>query len=104
MLTPEIGSAQIMQALTTRTLSVAETGLAELDAIRHVAQQFEASFLAEMLKHTGMGEARESFGGGPGEAAFTHMLTEEYAQQMTRTGGVGLADQVYATLRARTEE
>lgn len=73
------------------------------EALRAVATEFEASFLAEMLKHTGLGEPRSAFGGGQGEAAFASMLTEEYATQLAERGGVGLADRIAAELAARQE-
>ena len=73
-------------------------------ALMETAKKFEATFLAEMLKHTGMGQTRESFGGGPGEAAFSEFLTREYAAKMSETGAIGLADRVYDVLveRSRT--
>ncbi|MFK7945592.1 MAG: rod-binding protein [Paracoccaceae bacterium] len=72
------------------------------EALRAIAQEFEATFLAEMLKHTGLGEPRESFGGGPGESAFAGMLTQEYAAQLADRGGVGLADRIYSQLLLKT--
>ena len=48
----------------------------------------------EMLKHVGVGRMTEGFNGGPGEAAFTDMLTQEYAREISRSGGFGLADQI----------
>ncbi|MCH8488910.1 MAG: rod-binding protein [Oceanicaulis sp.] len=62
------------------------------DQIRATAQDFEAVFLAQVLEAM-MGETTQSsFGGGPGEAAFSSMLNEEYAKVITRAGGIGLAD------------
>jgi len=68
--------------------------------MRHTAKEFESVFLAEMLKHSGVGRMNEGFNGGPGEAAFTDMLTQEYAKEITRSGGVGLAEQVLEAMRA----
>ena len=39
-----------------------------------VARELEASFLAEMLKSAGVGEARKAFGGGAGEDQFSSFL------------------------------
>ncbi|MEM9147089.1 MAG: rod-binding protein [Pseudomonadota bacterium] len=74
----------------------------DLDAsYRRVAQEFEAVFLAEMLKHTGLARPPESFGGGAGEAQFAPMLVKEHANALAQQGGIGLADQVYRALRER---
>lgn len=69
--------------------------------MREVAKEFEAVFLAEMLKHAGLGEGRESFGGGAGEAAFHTMLADEQARHMVDAGGIGLADHIFESLMAR---
>jgi peptidoglycan hydrolase FlgJ len=62
------------------------------DQLRTTAEDFESVFLAQVLEAM-MGETTQSsFGGGPGEAAFSSMLNEEYAKVITRAGGIGLAD------------
>ncbi|MEL6217004.1 MAG: rod-binding protein [Pseudomonadota bacterium] len=68
---------------------------------RRVAQEFEAVFLAEMLKHTGLGRPPEHFGGGAGEAQFAPMLAREHATALAERGGIGLAESIYQTLVAR---
>lgn len=45
-------------------------------AARLTAQKLEASFLAEMLKHTGLGEGSGAFSGGIGEEQFASFLRE----------------------------
>jgi Rod binding domain-containing protein len=63
--------------------------------IRKAAQDFEASYLSNALSSMFAGiETSEPFGGGEGEAAFKSFLTEAYAKQISRAGGVGLADAV----------
>lgn len=69
--------------------------------IRAAAEAFEAAFLAEMLKHSGINET-PSFGGGAGEDAFSSMLTQEYASLLAQRGGLGLADRVFEVLKQRT--
>jgi len=69
--------------------------------LMEAARAFEAAFLAEMLAHTGLGQMRESLNGGPGEAAFAGQLLQEYAADMARRGGLGLADAIAASLRMR---
>lgn len=65
------------------------------------ARALEASFLSEMLGHAGMGEARDSFGGGIGEDQFASFLRQEQARQMVAKGGIGLAERLFASLSAR---
>lgn len=67
--------------------------------LREKAEDLEASFLAEMLKLTGVGKPSESFGGGIGEDQFSSFLTDEYAQAMVRAGGIGLAESIFKSLQ-----
>lgn len=73
----------------------------EVEALRAVARDLEASFLAEMLKHAGFGESRESFGGGIGEEQFASLLRTEHARALTDRGGIGLAESLFRALVAR---
>lgn len=67
--------------------------------LHETAKAFEASFLAEMLKFTGVAQQSESFGGGAGETAFASFLTEQYANKFAENGGIGLAESIYRSLR-----
>ena len=58
------------------------------------AREFEAAFLAEMLKHAGFGEAPDAFGGGPGEDQFAGFMREAQAREIAAAGGVGIAEYV----------
>ena len=71
-------------------------------AAKEVAQQFEAAFLSEMLKYTGLNAPSASFGGGAGEDAFASFLTDEYARLLAQRGGIGLAEKVFELLKQRT--
>jgi Rod binding domain-containing protein len=73
-------------------------------ALRAAAQELEATFLAEMLKEAGFGEAREAFGGGAGEDQFASFLRQEQAREMVKTGGIGLAESLYQALKERTDD
>lgn len=68
------------------------------DALRQLAQQMEAGFLSEMLGAAGLGESRESFGGGIGEDQFGSFLRDEQATAMVRAGGIGLAESLFHAL------
>lgn len=67
-------------------------------ALREVAQDLEAAFLAEMLKHAGFGESRESFGGGIGEEQMSSLLRVEHANALAAQGGIGLAESIYQSM------
>ena len=69
------------------------------DPLRKAAMQLEATFLAEMLKSAGLGESRESFGGGSGEDQFSTFLVRAQAEQMAQAGGIGLAESLYHSLK-----
>lgn len=71
--------------------------------LRAVAQELEASFLAEMLKHAGLGETRGAFGGGSGEEQFASLLRHEHARALAETGGIGLAQSLFESLVARQQ-
>jgi peptidoglycan hydrolase FlgJ len=62
------------------------------------AQELEASFLAEMLGHTGMGDVQDSFGGGAGEEQFSSFLRQEQARLMVESGGIGLAELIFNSM------
>lgn len=71
------------------------------EALRKVAEELEASFLAEMLKHAGFGEDRSAFGGGVGEAQFASFLRAEHARALVERGGIGLSQSLFEALVAR---
>ena len=71
--------------------------------LRDAAVKLEASFLAEMLKAAGLGEASQSFGGGIGEDQFASFLREAQANAMAEAGGVGLAEAIFQSLKEREE-
>jgi Rod binding domain-containing protein len=79
----------------------AATSPAEQQA-RRTAEAFEAAFLAEMLRYTGLNAMPASFGGGAGEEAFGSFLTDEYARLLAERGGIGIAEQVFEILKQRT--
>jgi Rod binding domain-containing protein len=99
----------LQQELTQMTDSIAAPGLArpprqgaETQAKLHqLAQDLEATFLAEMLDYAGLGETSQSFGGGIGERQFASFLRQEQAAAMVKAGGIGLAESLF---RAMTGE
>lgn len=62
------------------------------------AQALETAFLAEMLGHAGLGDARDGLGGGIGEEQFASFLRNEQASAMVKKGGIGLAESLFNAL------
>lgn len=65
------------------------------DQLMAKAEELEATFLAEMLAHSGLGEMQGAFGGGQGEAQFASFLRQEQARLITESGGMGLAQLIF---------
>jgi peptidoglycan hydrolase FlgJ len=73
-------------------------GPARESAAREAARAFEATYLAEMLKHTGLNTRPDTFGGGAGEDAFASFLNAEYARLLAARGGIGLAERIFQAI------
>jgi Rod binding domain-containing protein len=69
--------------------------------LRETSEKLEAQFLSEMLKHAGLGETESEFTGGVGEGQFASFLRDLQAEQMVKAGGIGLAETIYQSLKAR---
>jgi len=71
---------------------------------RAAAQDFEAVFLNSIFQHMFTGISGDGpFGGSGAVGVWRSMLTDEYAKSFAKSGGIGIADQVYRTLIARQE-
>lgn len=69
------------------------------DELHRVASEFESIFLAQMLAPMFEGLSTDGLGGGGmGEEMFRPMLIERYAQALSKSGGVGIADNIIAEL------
>jgi Rod binding domain-containing protein len=63
------------------------------------AQDFESQFLSTMAQTMFEGVKTDSFfGGGQGEDMFRSMLVDQYGKEMSRAGGVGIADKIYGEI------
>ncbi|MBL8546712.1 MAG: rod-binding protein [Hyphomonadaceae bacterium] len=63
--------------------------------LRRAAEEFESVFLSEMLAPMFEGLDTDGLGGGGmGEEIFRPMLVERYADSISRSGGIGIADSV----------
>lgn len=69
--------------------------LARRGKIDETAGKFEAAFLSIMMQQMFTAtEAPSPFGGGQGEQMFRSFLTEAFAEQTVKSGGLGIADTV----------
>jgi Rod binding domain-containing protein len=66
--------------------------------LREAAKALEASFLAEMLKHSGLGAVPGAFGGGAGEEQFGSFLREAQARALVEAGGIGLGEAIFRVM------
>ncbi len=67
--------------------------------MRAAAGQFEAQFLAQMLRPVFDALPTDGpFGGGEGEAMWRSFMVDAMAQQTARAGGVGLSDAILAEM------
>lgn len=64
--------------------------------LRRAAQEFEAAFLAEMLKSAGVGRTP-----GQAEDPFASFMTQAQARAMVERGGLGLAPRIEQALALR---
>jgi flagellar protein FlgJ len=73
--------------------------------LQQTAQQFESVFLTNMFEEmfSGIEEQEGPLGAGPGQSAWRSMLTEEYANTIAKSGGVGIAEHVQRELLALQE-
>ncbi len=67
------------------------------------ARALETAFLAEMLSFSGLGTVSDDFGGGAGEQQFASFLRQEQAKLMVDKGGIGLAEMIFDSLKARED-
>ena len=64
--------------------------------MRRTAQGFESMFLNQMFELMNESvQADPNFGGGQVENIIRSMLSEQYGKEVTRHGGVGIANAVY---------
>jgi Rod binding domain-containing protein len=71
---------------------------------RAAAQDFEAVFLNSMFSQMFTGiDGEGPFGGAGPAGVWRSFLTEEYAKSFARSGGIGIADDVYRSLIKQQE-
>lgn len=91
----DTGLAQLRQAqLNTQRMDRLSEAAKHMDMkqIDQASQDFEASFLTEMMRPMFDGIKPDSmFGGGKGEQIFQGMMIDQYGKIMAERGGVGIA-------------
>ena len=95
-LTPDTTLAllQATQAGNDKTVKALKD-IKNLEKIEESAKEFEAVFVAEMMKPMFEGiETKGMFGGGKGEEIFRGMMIQEYGKMLSQTGSLGIADSV----------
>lgn len=102
-LTPDTAMALLgaNNAQTVRAFDKLKTNAAEKDMqkLEAAAEDFEAVFLAEMMKPMfETVKVDETFGGGKGEEVFRSFLVQEYGKILAATGTVGISQQVKQAL------
>ena len=76
-------------------------GGADAARLRQVAEDFEATFLSQMLQPMFAGLSTEApFGGGAGEQTWRSFMVDAMARRVASGGGIGLADHVQRELIA----
>lgn len=81
------------------TLASTTTPLSAPASLREKAMELEGVFLNTLVSEMFKGlETDSMFGGGYAEETWRGMMAEQYADQMARAGGIGIADQMVAAL------
>jgi Rod binding domain-containing protein len=71
---------------------------------RATAQNFEQVFLNSMFSQMFTGiDGEGPFGGKGAAGVWRSFLTDEYAKNFAKAGGIGLGDHIYRTLMAQQE-
>ena len=100
--------APVLAALTAAS-AVSETveklSPAANRKIKDTAQQFESVFLTNMFEEmfAGVEEPEGPHSQESGQKAWRSMLTEEYANTISKSGGIGVADHIQRELIALQE-
>ena len=73
--------------------------------MRETAQQFEATFLSQMMKPMFEGLSTETpFGGGDAEETWRGFLIDAMAKQTVKAGGIGLSDKIMSEMMRMQEQ
>lgn len=84
-----------------RTVSPKQVHAASKDKAKTTANEFESVFLSNMMKSmfTSL-EGNGPMGSGGKNEAWRSMLIDQYANNIVKSGGIGISDQVYRQMIA----
>jgi Rod binding domain-containing protein len=93
-----------LDLLTAKTPTMANLSDATKAKAKTASQDFEAVFINSMFQQMFTGiQGDGPFGGNGATGVWRSFLTDEYAKSFAKSGGIGIADQVYKTLIAQQE-
>jgi Rod binding domain-containing protein len=94
-----------MQATQNKDAIDAVKKARNMERIEKAAEDFEAVFIAEMMKPMFEGLSTDGpFNGGKGEEIFRGMMLQEYGKEIARTNSFGIAEQVKAEMIKQQEQ
>ncbi len=102
---PGLSPLDLLNAKTpTKTPAMATLSDAGKAKAKAASQDFEAVFINSMFQQMFTGiQGDGPFGGNGATGVWRSFLTDEYAKSFAKSGGFGIADQVYKTLIAQQE-
>ncbi len=66
-----------------------------MEKIEATAKEFESQFISQMLESMfATRDAKDSLGGSEAEETYQSMMITEYGKIISRTGGIGISDQI----------
>ena len=87
-----------------QTGSIGALSAATKAKAKTAAQSFESVFLNSMFEHMFAGiDGEGPFGGSGATKVWRSFLTDAYAKNFAKAGGIGIADQVYRSLISHQE-
>lgn len=93
-----------LDVLKTNAPAASKFSAASKAKAKAAAQDFEAVFLNSMFQQMFSGVQGEGpFGGNGATGVWRSFLTDEYAKSFAKSGGIGIADQVYSALLTQQE-
>nr|WP_319513477.1 rod-binding protein [uncultured Cohaesibacter sp.] len=97
-----------MTSVTSTPFSIAQntgvqTNLSREEQASQAAQQFESVFLSQMLSGMFEGVGDDEYGDSYAQNTYRSLLTETYADEITKSGGIGIADSVMRELISTQE-
>jgi Rod binding domain-containing protein len=94
-----------MMALKSGGLPIAPVTTADPAKIKAVAQQYEGTFITQMMGEMFSGISTDGpFGGGQGEEMFRSLMMDEYGKQIASQGGFGLSASIQRELLKMQEK